>query len=114
VTAETRELRICRIVRMTLTACCPLARMLPTFDAEELRVMIECGGQPSRRCMARFARVTQVERRMIPRCRNGEVCLMALIAVRVYELVIAAHVAVNAGSGRMLSSERESRRCVVE
>jgi hypothetical protein len=25
VTAETRELRICRIVRMTLTACCPLA-----------------------------------------------------------------------------------------
>jgi hypothetical protein len=88
--------------------------MLPTLDAEELRVMIECRRQPSCRRMTRFARVTQIERRMIPRCRDGKVRLMTLIAVRVHELVIAAHVAANAGGGRMLPCQRELRRRMIE
>jgi hypothetical protein len=65
-TTETRELRVCRIVRMTLTASCPFARMPPTVDAEELSIVIKCRRHPCCRRVAFFAPVTEIQGHMIP------------------------------------------------
>ena len=68
-------------------------RYVGTCQREECRVMVKRRRIPVRRRVTLCAIVTEVACYVIRICRLLELCLMTLEAVRVMQLVVAAHMA---------------------
>lgn len=83
-------------------------------NPEPIGVVIECGWAPRRGCMARFAGMDELVRRVIEPRGNCEVGLVATVAVLVHQLEVVVDVACLAGLGHVSTRQREPSRCMVE
>jgi hypothetical protein len=99
------------IIDVTLIA----GNRLMRADELERRVgVIECRRAPHRRRMARRAILTETGQHVTRVCRLVVIRLMAGVAVRVHELVVAVHVALCALRRRVRSRQGEVRRGMIE
>jgi len=101
-------------INIVHVAACARNRLMGTDEGERSVVVIERRWRPDARGMALVARLCKISRRMIRVCRILVIGLMAHVAGRVRELVVAVRVAILALHSDMCSGEGEFRRSMVE
>lgn len=110
---QTGEIGIVRIIRMALAAKSPPSLVPARINFEVLRVVIERGGNPRGRRVARLARLAEIERGVIGVRRSGVIGLVALVAARIRHLVIVVDVARGARRRRVFPRQGEIRGGVI-
>ncbi len=78
------------------------------------RCVVERGRRPGCRRVALIARLGKIACNVVGICRVLEICLMALKAARICQLIVAIDVTVDARNSDVCAGQRKLRRRVVE
>jgi hypothetical protein len=109
-----RKDRVRSRTRVAISALRPPAPVSAGIDLEVLLVMVKRRRFPRRGGVTRETLMTEVRNHVIRVRGASEIWLMALVAVRIHQLVVAVHVTSLTLLRGMRSGQRELRRVVVK